>query len=63
MTKRLIRRQQVIDCNDDSCGPCKFRFGARCMFWVHAKSPPTLKWTHRGGYERLHICKASEDRG
>ena len=57
--KRLIRRQQVIDCGAETCGKCRFRHVDngywRCWFWDYEHLE-----NHGRKVFRCYQCKNAE---
>ena len=57
MSRRLVKRLQVINCGDHYCGRCKQRSDnglTWCEFFNEA-----LTWDGRG-FPRLFVCMAAE---
>jgi hypothetical protein len=68
--KRLIQRQQVINCGSETCGKCIFidDFDDVCKFWTSRDGMPAHiepLWnekTQGKKYMRLYQCKNAEAR-
>ena len=58
--KRLIVRQQVIDCGAETCGKCKMRNCDFCEYWDEWLT----SMEHRGRVlrQRCYHCKNAEVR-
>jgi hypothetical protein len=59
MSRRLIIRQQVIDCGEYTCGRCEFRSEhGLCMFWdVELRR---FVAHGRAAWERNQLCKNAD---
>jgi hypothetical protein len=60
--KRLIQRQQVIDCGEDTCGRCKMRKHDTCLFFGAGLLPVIRCVTLIVGWIRCYQCKNAEVR-